>query len=47
MAFTEIPKFAFDLTVYGGDVSVLPGMETWLHGLITDAVLAPFVLPEK
>lgn len=47
VAFTELPKFSFDLSVYGGDVSVLPGLETWLHGLIQDAILRPFVLPEK
>jgi hypothetical protein len=47
VAFTEVPKFAFDLTVWGGDLSVLPGLETWLQGLIKDAVLRPYVLPEQ
>ena len=47
VALTEVPKFSFDLTVYGGDISVLPGLEAWLHGLIQDAVLRPYCLPER
>jgi hypothetical protein len=26
VAFTEVPKFSFDLSVLGGDASVLPGL---------------------
>ena len=47
IALTEVPKFSFDLSVYGGDISVLPGLEAWLHGLIQDAVLRPYCLPER
>lgn len=42
-----MPRFSFDLTAYGGDLSILPGLEAWLHGLVKDAVLGPFVLPDK
>jgi hypothetical protein len=30
---------SFDLRIYGGDVSALPGLESWLYGLVTDSVL--------
>ena len=26
---------------------MLPGLESWLHALIQDSVLRPFVLPDK
>ena len=32
---------------FGGDLSVLPGLEVWLHGLVKDSLLLPYVLPEK
>lgn len=47
VAFTEMPRFSFGLSLLGGDVSVLPGLEAWLHSLFSDAVLRPMVLPEK
>ncbi|GAB4814906.1 hypothetical protein N2152v2_001952 [Parachlorella kessleri] len=47
ISLTEIPRFSFDLTVYGGELAVLPGLEPWLHALIEDCVLRPYVLPEK
>lgn len=31
VSFTELPRFSFDLTLFGGDVSLLPGLETCEH----------------
>lgn len=41
------PDFSFDLNVYGGDLTILPGLEGFLSGFIRDIVLQPYVLPEK
>lgn len=27
VSFTELPRFSFDLTLFGGDASLLPGLE--------------------
>jgi hypothetical protein len=42
-----MPRFSFDMSALGGDVSILPGLENWMHGLVRDSLLQPFVLPEK
>ncbi|KAL4853047.1 Synaptotagmin-2 [Chlorella vulgaris] len=47
VSFTEMPRFSFDMSALGGDVSILPGLENWMHGLVRDSLLQPFVLPEK
>ncbi|PSC68066.1 Extended synaptotagmin-3 isoform A [Micractinium conductrix] len=47
VAFTQVPSFSFDLTVLGGDASLLPGLEAWMNGMIKDTLLQPFVLPER
>ncbi len=28
VSFTQLPRFSFDLTLFGGDASLLPGLET-------------------
>ncbi|KAK9807354.1 hypothetical protein WJX73_005591 [Symbiochloris irregularis] len=46
VAFVEVPKFSLNLTLYGGDISFLPGLEAWLTAFVKDNVLRPFVLPQ-
>lgn len=47
VAFVEMPNFNFDLTLYGGDIGFLPGLEAWITAVIKDSVLSPYVLPER
>ena len=35
----EMPNFNFDLTLYGGDLGFLPGLEAWITTVIKDSVL--------
>lgn len=42
-----MPKFNFNINVYGGDVTLLPGIEAWINAFIRDQVLRPFILPER
>ena len=35
------------MNVYGGDPSLLPGVEIWINAFIRDRVLRPYVLPER
>ncbi|DBA72057.1 TPA: hypothetical protein ACH3X2_010790 [Trebouxia sp. C0005] len=46
VAFVEMPNFNFDLTLYGGDIGFLPGLEAWITSVIQDSVLRPYVLPD-
>ncbi|KAA6419256.1 MAG: hypothetical protein FRX49_10780, partial [Trebouxia sp. A1-2] len=39
VAFVEMPNFNFDLTLYGGDIGFLPGLEAWITSVIQDSVL--------
>ena len=39
IAFVEMPNFNFDLTLYGGDIGFLPGLEAWITTVIKDSVL--------
>ena len=39
VAFVEMPSFNFDLTLYGGDIGFLPGLEAWITAVIKDSVL--------
>lgn len=41
------PQFDFGLDAYGGDLSLLPGLEGWIHSMLRDAVFAPYTLPER
>ncbi len=34
-----MPNFNFDLTLYGGDIGFLPGLEAWITTVIKDSVL--------
>lgn len=45
-ALVEMPKFSFDVTMYGGDVSLVPGLEQWLTTFMKDTVFRPYILPE-
>ena len=38
VALVEMPKFSFDVTMYGGDVSLVPGLEQWLTTFMKDTV---------
>ncbi|KAL0027376.1 hypothetical protein WJX79_006298 [Trebouxia sp. C0005] len=46
VSFVEQPHFNYALTVYGGDISFLPGLEVFINSFIKDIGLKPFVLPE-
>lgn len=41
-----MPQFSYNLNVYGGDVTFLPGLEVWLNSLLRDTVFQPLILPE-
>ena len=45
-AFTELPKYHFDLRLLGGNMTSLPFIEDWLDGVI-GSLLEPYTLPEK
>ena len=46
VAFVEMPNFNFDLTLYGGDIGFLPGLEAWITTVIKDSVLRyAYLLP--
>ena len=40
------PDLGFELSLAGGDLSLLPGLEAWLTGLVRDG-LRPFILPGR
>ena len=42
-----MPSFSFNINVYGGDITFLPGVEKWINWFIETRVLRPFVLPER
>lgn len=42
----EPPNFSYGLVVQGGDITFLPGLESWLNGFIKTAVLQPYILPD-
>ncbi|KAK9861272.1 hypothetical protein WJX84_001563 [Apatococcus fuscideae] len=46
IAFVDMPSFSFDLNMYGGDLTLLPGVEMWLNAIIKEYVLGPYCLPE-
>ena len=33
-----MPNFSFDVTIYGGDASLVPGLEQWLSAFMKDRV---------
>ena len=35
----ESPHFSLSLTLYGGDISILPGLEAYLQNFVRDAIL--------
>ena len=39
ISFVSMPVFSFDLNMYGGDLTLLPGVELWLNQLIRQFVL--------
>lgn len=47
VSLVGLPNFSFDMHVYGGDMSLLPGLEGFISSFIRDIVLKPFVLPER
>ena len=38
VALVEMPNFSFDVTIYGGDASLVPGLEQWLSAFMKDRV---------
>ena len=42
----EPPDFSYGLVIQGGDITFLPGLESWLNGFIKNAVLQPYILPD-
>lgn len=47
ISLVEMPSFSFDINVYGGDITFLPGVEQWINWFIETRVLRPYVLPER
>ena len=47
IALSEIPDFNFELKLWNGNSSVLPGLESWLYTTIKDSVLRQYTLPER
>ena len=47
VALVDVPEFGFDLTLYGGDLTLLPGLESFLSTVLRDFVIRPFVLPGR
>ena len=39
VAFVEQPQFSLSLTLYGGDISILPGLEAYLQNFVRDSIL--------
>ncbi|KAK9865697.1 hypothetical protein WJX84_002675 [Apatococcus fuscideae] len=46
VSLLDMPQFSYNLNVYGGDVTFLPGLEVWLNSLLQDTVFQPLILPE-
>lgn len=46
VALVEPPDFSYGLMIQGGDISFMPGLESWLNGFIKTAVLQPYILPD-
>lgn len=40
------PDFSYNLSVQGGDITFLPGLEAFINSFVRDLVLRPYVLPE-
>ena len=47
VALVDFPRFGFDLTLYGGDLTLLPGLEAFLSAVLRDFVMRPYVLPGR
>ena len=47
ISLVEMPSFSFNMNVYGGDITFLPGVEKWINWFIETRVLRPYVLPER
>lgn len=47
ISLVEMPSFSFNIHVYGGDITFLPGVEKWINWFIETRVLRPYVLPER
>ena len=46
VSLVEQPEFSYNLSVQGGDITFLPGLEVFINSFVRDAVLKPYVLPE-
>lgn len=46
VALVEPPDFSYGLVIQGGDITFLPGLESWLNSFIKTAVLQPYILPD-
>lgn len=38
VSFVGMPKYSFDLRVYGGNVRMLPGVQAYLNQLVRDSL---------
>ncbi|KAK9815210.1 hypothetical protein WJX72_000038 [[Myrmecia] bisecta] len=47
ISLVEMPKMSFEVTLYGGNVTLLPGLEMWLNTFLKDTLVKPYVLPES
>ena len=48
VALVDFPeRLNFDLRLYGGDLTLLPGLEAFLAAVLRDFVISPYVLPGR
>ncbi|MCJ1425923.1 hypothetical protein MMC29_003824 [Sticta canariensis] len=40
------PEFSYNLSVQGGDITFLPGLEAFINSFVRETVLQPYILPE-
>ena len=38
-SLVQPPKYHYHLSLYGGDLTLLPGVEAWLDSVINDCVI--------
>jgi Ca2+-dependent lipid-binding protein len=46
VSLVEMPEFSFAITLYGGNLMMVPGLEAFLRYFIREVLLRPYVLPE-
>jgi hypothetical protein len=45
-SLVQPPKYHYHLSLYGGDLTLLPGVEAWLDSVINDCVIQSYMIPD-